>query len=82
MKTKLLLLSIFLLSFSSATQVQAQETEIKDTPYFSGMPNYTIYDGEEIEFDSYNFFRGCFKCRKRKKRNVINTITLDNLAGA
>jgi len=58
MKTNLLLLSFFLLLISSATRVQAQETEIKDTPYFSGMPNYTIYDGEDIEFDSYNFFNG------------------------
>jgi OmpA-OmpF porin, OOP family len=58
MKTKLLLLSIFLLLLAPATQVKAQESEIKDTPYFSGMPNYIIYDGEEIEFDSYNFFNG------------------------
>ena len=36
----------------------AQDDEIKDTPYFSGMPNFIIYDGEDIEFDSYNFFNG------------------------
>jgi OmpA-OmpF porin, OOP family len=38
--------------------VQAQDTEFKDTPYFSGMPNFIIYDAEDIEFDSYNFFNG------------------------
>lgn len=38
--------------------VQAQDTEFKDTPYFSGMPNFIIYDAEDIDFDSYNFFNG------------------------
>lgn len=37
---------------------RAQESEFKDTPYFSGMPNYYIYDAEDIEFDSYNFYNG------------------------
>lgn len=37
---------------------KAQESEFKDTPYFSGMPNYFIYDAEDIEFDSYNFYNG------------------------
>lgn len=39
-------------------QVFSQEEEIKDTPYFSGMPNFIIYDGEDTEFDSYNFYNG------------------------
>lgn len=38
--------------------LKAQESEYKDTPWFSGMPNYTIYSAEDIEFDSYNFFNG------------------------
>jgi OmpA-OmpF porin, OOP family len=38
--------------------ISAQDSEYKDTPYFSGMPNFTIYDAEDIEFDSYNFFNG------------------------
>jgi outer membrane protein OmpA-like peptidoglycan-associated protein len=72
MKTKLLLISLFLFFFSSATQIQAQETEIKDTPYFSGMPNYIIYDGEEIEFDSYNFFNGknCTAVEGKKLKRI------------
>jgi len=40
------------------TAISAQDSEYKDTPYFSGMPNFTIYDAEDIEFDSYNFFNG------------------------
>lgn len=72
MKPKIILLSILLVFLSSATQVQAQETEIKDTPYFSGMPNYTIYDGEEIEFDSYNFFNGknCTAVEGKKLKRI------------
>jgi OmpA-OmpF porin, OOP family len=38
--------------------LHAQETEYKDTPWFSGMPNFIIYDTEDSEFDSYNFFNG------------------------
>jgi OmpA-OmpF porin, OOP family len=38
--------------------IHAQESEFKDTPYFSGMPNFFIYDAEDSEFDSYNFFNG------------------------
>jgi len=38
--------------------VSAQESEFKDTPWFSGMPNFTIYDAEDTEFDGYNFFNG------------------------
>lgn len=48
---------IFVLMFVYPV-VQAQDTEFKDTPYFSGMPNFIIYDAEDIDFDSYNFFNG------------------------
>jgi outer membrane protein OmpA-like peptidoglycan-associated protein len=40
------------------TVLKAQVSDYKDVPYFSGMPNYVINDGEDIEFDSYNFFNG------------------------
>lgn len=36
----------------------AQDSEYEDTPYFTVMPNYSIYDAEDIEFDSYNFYNG------------------------
>jgi len=50
------------------TQLKAQESEYKDTPWFSGMPNYLIYVAEDTEFDSYNFFNGknCTKVEGRK----------------
>jgi len=58
MKNLLWMVIFVLLLVPAGVQVHAQESEIKDTPWFSGMPNYAIYDGEDIEFDSYNFFNG------------------------
>jgi OOP family OmpA-OmpF porin len=58
MKNKTLIIIAVLFLFSMKAQVRAQETEYKDTPWFSGMPNFTIYDAEDKEFDSYNFFNG------------------------
>lgn len=55
--------------------IQAQESEFKDTPYFSGMPNYRIYDAEEIEFDSYNFFNGK-NCTTVEGKKLKRTYTL------
>ena len=56
MKKKLWLLIVALLIVPAV--IQAQESEFKDTPYFSGMPSFMIYDAEDVEFDSYNFFNG------------------------
>ena len=58
MKNKVRIIVAFLVLVSPSALVQAQESEFKDTPWFSGMPNFTIYDAEDIEFDSYNFFNG------------------------
>lgn len=58
MKNKVRIIVAFLVLVSPTTLVQAQESEFKDTPWFSGMPNFTIYDAKDIEFDSYNFFNG------------------------
>lgn len=58
MKNTYLILFTVILFLSGVTEVRAQESEFKDTPWFSGMPNYAIYDGEDIEFDSYNFYNG------------------------
>ena len=60
MKNKVCMFFSFLILVSPAAwlQLQAQESEFKDTPWFSGMPTYMIYDAEEVEFDSYNFFNG------------------------
>jgi len=54
MRNIILISIVGLILFPMATS--AQDSEYKDTPYFSGMPNFTIYDAEDIEFDSYNFF--------------------------
>ena len=56
MKNKVLILVAAMLIVFPA--IQAQESEFKDTPYFSGMPNFYIYDAEDVDFDSYNFFNG------------------------
>jgi outer membrane protein OmpA-like peptidoglycan-associated protein len=54
--------------------IQAQEPEFKDTPYFSGMPNYEIYDMEEVEFDSYNFYNGstCTTVEGKKLKRIYS----------
>jgi len=58
MKNRLGKLAVILLLMPAAVQVQAQEPELKDTPWFSGMPSYLVYDAEDVEFDSYDFFNG------------------------
>ena len=72
MKNKLGLCAIVLLLVPAA--VQAQESEFKDTPWFSGMPNYLIYDAEETEFDAYNFFNGknCSKVEGKKFKRTYS----------
>ena len=56
MKSKVRIIVAVLLLVSPV--IQAQDSEFKDTPYFSGMPNFIIYDAEDVEFDSYNIFNG------------------------
>jgi OOP family OmpA-OmpF porin len=83
MKDKLWIFIFLLLLVPSA--VKAQETEYKDTPWFSGMPGFYIYDAEDIEFDNYNFFNGknCTTVEGRKfkrtyslKENAQKTSTI------
>jgi len=73
MKSKFfVLILVCLLTAASRVQAQDEETEYKDTPWFSGMPNYIIYAAEDIEFDSYNFFNGknCSTIEGRKFRRT------------
>jgi len=51
-----------------STAIHAQEVELKDTPYFSGMPNYRIVEAGDREFDSYRFYNGkdCFTLEGKK----------------
>jgi len=75
MKKNLLIPLSVILLLPFMVKVQAQdEPEFKDTPWFSGMPNYSIYDGEDIEFDSYNFFNGknCTTVEGRKFKRTYS----------
>jgi OOP family OmpA-OmpF porin len=73
MKTNVRLSIIVLLLVSPV--IQAQDSEFKDTPYFSGMPGFRIYDGEDVEFDSYNFFNGK-NCTTVEGKKFKRTYTL------
>jgi OOP family OmpA-OmpF porin len=46
-----------LMIFGAFSMVGA-ESELKDTPYFTGMPNYKIDDASDQEFADYNFYSG------------------------
>jgi outer membrane protein OmpA-like peptidoglycan-associated protein len=73
MKNKLwMLLVIMLIPFPVRLQAQDEEPKPKDTPWFSGMPNYLIESAEDIEFDSYNFFNGknCTTVEGRKYKRT------------
>jgi len=76
MKTNVQIFVIAFLLLLPANRAKAQDSEFKDTPWFSGMPIFIIYDAEDIEFDSYNFFNGN-KCitvegKKFKRTYLIN----------
>ncbi len=60
MKVAALLSIGLLLTISAAITAQDEEEGLvaKDTPYFSGMPNYKIADSYDREFDDYRFFDG------------------------
>ena len=56
---------------------QDEETEVKakDTPYFSGMPNYTIFDAGDKEFAAWSFFNGK-DCTTVEGRKFYSAYTL------
>lgn len=74
MKTNVQILGIFFLLIIPAAKVKAQEAEFKDTPWFSGMPNYMVYDAEDVEFDNYNFFNGkkCTRVEGKKFKRIYS----------
>lgn len=41
-----------------AFSIAGAQSEFKDTPYFTGMPNYRITDASDQEFSDYRFFTG------------------------
>jgi outer membrane protein OmpA-like peptidoglycan-associated protein len=48
---------LYLIVFGAFSAAGA-ESELKDTPYFTGMPNYKIADAADQEFADYRFFNG------------------------
>jgi OmpA-OmpF porin, OOP family len=71
---RMFIAALILVSPPALVRVQAQESEYKDTPWFSGMPNFTIYDSEDKEFDSYNFFNGknCTTVEGKKFKRIYS----------
>jgi OOP family OmpA-OmpF porin len=53
-----IMLLLGLLSSTAAAQDEETEPRWKDTPYFSAMPDYSIFDANDRKFDAYNFFNG------------------------
>jgi len=49
---------IFYLMASGAFSPAGAESEFKDTPFFSGMPNYKITEATDQEFADYRFYNG------------------------
>lgn len=37
---------------------QEEGPKLADTPYFTGMPAYTIYEADDKEFEAWNFYNG------------------------
>jgi len=56
------------LMVSGALSGAGAESEFRDTPFFSGMPNYKITDAADQEFADYRFFNGkeCITVEGRK----------------
>lgn len=49
---------IICLIFLGAFSILEAESEFKDTPYFTKMPNYDITDATDSEFADYRFYNG------------------------
>lgn len=49
---------IICLMISGAPSEAGAESDFKDTPFFSGMPNYKISDAADQEFADFRFFNG------------------------
>ncbi len=67
--TRTVMLSgFFCLAILSAFAAAEDESEFKDTPYFSGMPNYTAIEAQDQEFADYRFYngKGCTTVEGRK----------------
>ena len=61
-------LALALLAIPLVAQDEEEGPKPADTPYFSGMPEYAIYEVNDKEFDAWNFYdgEGCAKVEGRK----------------
>lgn len=69
------LILVFTCGAFQAVLAQDEEDGLKDTPYFSGMPNYRIVEGEDQEFGDYRFFDGK-TCKAVEGRKFFRAYTL------
>ncbi len=51
------------------------EQDVKDTPFFTGMPGYRIVEGSDQEFGDYRFFNGK-KCNTIEGKKYFRAYTL------
>lgn len=53
---------------------EENEPKLKDTPYFTGMPSFNIYEADDREFDAWNFYNGktCVPVEGRKFRRAYS----------
>ena len=69
------LILVFTWGAFQAVMAQDEGDGVKDTPYFSGMPNYRINDSEDQEFGDYKFINGK-TCTTVEGRRFIRGYTL------
>jgi outer membrane protein OmpA-like peptidoglycan-associated protein len=67
-QTTIALVGVVTLIAVAKPPTATDEAQVKDTPFFSGMPNYEIYQGDDKEFDAFKFFtgKGCLTVEGRK----------------
>jgi len=61
-------LALLLPGVPLVAQEEEEGPKLKDTPYFTGMPNYRILEADDKEFDAWNFWNGkaCVAVEGRK----------------
>ncbi len=65
----------FCLVVAGVFSMTGAESDFKDTPYFTGMPNYRINDASDQEFGDYRFYNGkdCTTVEGKKFHRAYNT---------
>lgn len=76
-----ILLLFGMLPVSAVAQEEEAEASAKDTPYFSGMPNYRIVDAKDWKFAAYGFWNGT-SCATAEGKKMFRAYTLEDGADA